>query len=450
MFEKLISILPYNPGTIDRFYFYANRIRSEKNLRRLGLIFIVLSFLIQFFAFFSPSTPTLAASPNDLINGGFSSAQQAANDCYSNLEGYKTILANYHISCTTVANANTITINSTDWNHQLWSMGRLPYPIAGETQIAINGIGNLYVRYLWGWDRPGTTSNYQALNVTSPGGQTFLLMYACGNLVSVGFPVPYTPPNPVPTTAPTPAPAPTPTPTPAPTPAPAPAPAPKQVCPSGTSGTPPDCASNKPPIPSPECEQLLSTENPYSCIVINKTASNITQQLLNANETTAAAGNIIEYSLVAKNIGNQNVNYVFQDNLSYVLDYSKLTNSGGGTLETNNELIWPSVTIAPNQIVHKVFQVTIDNPIPQTPASTSDPNYFNLIMTNTFGNTIQIKLPSTPIRTIETTTTTTLPNTGPGTSIFIGAIIVVIASFFFYRSRLILEESEIVIKETTV
>src|SRR5665213_2616510 len=191
MFEKLISALPFNPGTIQQLSFYASRMRQEQAVRRVGLIFIVLAFLIQFFAFVSPPVPTLAASPNDLIDGGFSSAAQAANDCQSNLEDYGTILSNYGITCAEVASASTLTINSDDWGKQLWSMGRLPASIAGETPVSNPALSYpLYERYLWGWDSAGTSSTYQVLNVTTPGGQTFFLMYACGNLVSVGFPQP--------------------------------------------------------------------------------------------------------------------------------------------------------------------------------------------------------------------------------------------------------------------
>ncbi len=410
MFEKLLSVLPYNPSIIDKFYFYSKRIKSEKSIRRITLVIILIGFFVQFFAVFSPPTPTLAASPNDLVNGGFNSAAEAANDCRTNLNGYGTILANYGISCNTVANASTITINSTDWNHQLFSMGRLPYNITGETPVSISGT-TYYVRYLWGWDSPGTTSTYQALNVTSTGGQTFLLLYACGNLTSVGFP------NPVA----------------------------KPTCPTGTTGTYPNCTT----IPLTGCQALISSENPYACIQTSKSAKNITESINNANNTKANPGDLIEYTLYAKNIGTQTVNnYVFQDNLSYVLDYSTIVYTDGGSLSANNEIVWPKINIAAGQTASEQFEVKVDNPIPSTPTSTSDPNYFNLVMSNTFGNTININLPSPPVKTIETVTTTTLPNTGPGTSLFIVGAIAVFAGFFFYRTRILVKETDIIIKET--
>jgi len=81
MFEKIISNLPYNPSLIKDLGFYAHRIRKEESLRRLGLLFIVLAFFVQFYAVISPPKPTLADSTNDMISGGFSSIPELVADC---------------------------------------------------------------------------------------------------------------------------------------------------------------------------------------------------------------------------------------------------------------------------------------------------------------------------------------------------------------------------------
>jgi uncharacterized repeat protein (TIGR01451 family) len=576
MFEKLLSSLPFKPSLIHQMSFYSKRMREEQSVRRIGLVFVVLAFLIQFFAFISPPQATLADSPNDLVNGGFSSAAQAASDCQSNLFNYGTILANYGITCAKVASASTLTINSRDWNSQLYSMGRLTQDIPGNTPVSIGGV-TYYVRYLWGWDATGTTSNYQALNVTSIGGQTFLLLYACGNLTSVGFPQPVqqtpqlsiskttTPGSPVagstvapgttlgfrmsinnsggaasngvisdPTPANTtfvsqgggsdshsfnsasnlatwnfttvpagetgyyvdgqyqvnadtpngtqicnvasvksdqtgpvnsnsvcmtvqvqaPPPVITTTTTPPPTvtvtPPPPKCPYDSAILLSSPSCVP--CTTNTTIIASDSqcksCEAALSSEDNAACVEIHKTAANLTQSISNADGTTAQAGDLIQYTLYADNVGTNTVkNYIFQDDLSYVLDYSSLVTNGGGTLSSNNDLVWAPQDIAAGKTISEQFEARVDNPIPQTPVSTSDPNYFNLIMSNTYGNTIKINLPPSPAQTIETTTTS-LPNTGPGNSIIFGAIVMAAAGFFFYRSRLLAKESSVAVRES--
>lgn len=59
MFEKLLSALPsyYDSGVARQVSFYARRMREESTIRRTGLIFIVLAFLIQFFAVLNPPQP---------------------------------------------------------------------------------------------------------------------------------------------------------------------------------------------------------------------------------------------------------------------------------------------------------------------------------------------------------------------------------------------------------
>jgi uncharacterized repeat protein (TIGR01451 family) len=454
MFEKLLSSITFNPSLIHQFSFYYKRMKAEKSVRRAGLIFISLAFLIQFFAFISPPQPTQAASPNDLINGGFGSAAEAANDCRSNLEGYGSILATYGISCDRVAAATTLSINSRQWNGQLYSTGRDSYNIAGNTPVNAGGT-TLFARYLWGWDSPGTSSTYQALNVTTPGGQTFLLLYACGNLTSVGFPQPVPPPAPAP-----PAPAPTPAPpAPAPTPAPpAPAPTPPPTCiedhtilASNPLCVP--CLTNPQVITTSDqckpCKQSSNNQDVAACMVEHKTAANLTQGLQDANGTTAHAGDLIKYTLYAENTGESPMkNFVFQDDLNYVLNYSAISNAGGAIINSHNIIVWPTQTIQPKQTSTVTFEVRVDDPIPQTPTSTSDPNYFNLVMTNTYFNTIKINLPPSPAKVVEAATTTSLPNTGPGTSILFASIVVAAAGFFYYRSRLLVDESAIAIKES--
>jgi hypothetical protein len=87
--------------------------------------------------------------------------------------------------------------------------------------------------------------------------------------------------------------------------------------------------------------------------------------------------------------------------------------------------------------------VKVKNPIPATPTSSSDPGHFDLTMTNVYGNTITIKLPGSVTKTTEVVTST-LPNTGPGTTIAIGFGITMIIGYFFARSRLMAKELAIV------
>lgn len=58
MFKKLLANLPYNPGLIDQVILYKQTLRNEVNLRRLGLLLLVLSLSLQVFIMLSsPLSP---------------------------------------------------------------------------------------------------------------------------------------------------------------------------------------------------------------------------------------------------------------------------------------------------------------------------------------------------------------------------------------------------------
>lgn len=521
MFEKLLSVLPYNPGLLHQMSFYSRRMREESLIRRTGLVFIVLAFMIQFFAVINPPVSTVAASNNDLINGGFSSAADAASDCRNNVQGYKDILNYYGITCDEVANAATVTINSHDHNGNLFSMGRLPYgsvnPNSGsvteEQPVTIDGT-TVYVRLLSSFDTGSNKisgSSYEALRVTNSAGDIFWLEFPCGNLVAVG--VPHKPITPCQYNINIAASSPecfkpclynssipassaqcfTPCPIPGKSSLPQSSPQCYAPCPynsaisASNSNCFPPCQYNKAisansaqcfaPCPynsslaanSPQCyqpcqynsaiasndseckpcEESLSSQDTLSCVVFSKKAANLTQNVADANNTTAQPGDVILYTLNAQNNGKVTIKkFVFQENLSDVLVYANVTDLHGGSIDSNNLVTWPAVDIAAGATASEQITVTVKNPVPQTAADPGDPNEFDLTMTNVYGNTINIHVPGSPPKTVETAAAA-LPNTGPGTGLFVAAAVTVIAAYFWGRARLLARESALAIQESS-
>jgi uncharacterized repeat protein (TIGR01451 family) len=449
MFEKLLATLPYNPGLADQVAFYGRRMREESAIRRTGLIFIVLAFMIQFFAVLNPPQPAAAASNNDLVYGGINSPHEAAVACHNNTRGYGNIMAYYGIPCGDLNGAPVMNIQARDHNSQLFSLGNNPYGKAGETPVNING-NTVYWRYLWSWPYGNQPIKVFKLNQN---GKIFYVMFDCGNLVSIGIPQKYTPPgntglgNNQPVTNPQagisparpvshPAPAPTPIPTPPPTPIP------PTPCPYDSNITA-DNTSCKP------CVESTNGQDTASCVTIHKTATNITTGIADANNTTVNPGDVITYTLYAKNNGKAAAkDYIFQEQLSDVLDYAGVTDLRGGIIDNKGMVTWSAITIKPGETTTKQITVTVKNPVPQTPVGQSNPGHFDLVMTNVYGNTININLPGSPAKTVEAAAGT-LPNTGPGTNLFIGGLIVVATGYFFSRSRLLAKESTIALKEST-
>jgi hypothetical protein len=432
MFEKLLSQLPYNPGLAHQVSFYSRRMREEASIRRIGTVFMVLAFLVQFFAVLSPPQPTVASSSNDLINGGISSAANAAQHCNNNTQHYKNILENYGITCQQVANASTVNINSDGQNY--YSFGRNAQGFNSEQPVNIPNLGTIYVRKLSAW---GHNVTYRALQLTASSGKTFWIIYDCANLVSIGVPSPYSPPS-GPTGVSNAQAASTP-----------------QAAPTSSAAAPTAAASSPLPTPTPvprppaNCQQYISSANPTACLAIRKVAANTTQGIADANNSTARAGDVIVYTLYAENTARKAVkDYVFRENMNDVLDYAEVTDLHGGTMSSDNTVSWPAQDIGGRTTATVKITVKVKNPVPQTPVSSSDPTRFNLIMTNVYGNAVNINLPGSPGKTVEAAGSS-LPNTGPGTSLFISGIILVAAGYFYSRSRLLARESNLALQEST-
>lgn len=468
MFEKLLANLPYNPALLHQMGFYARRLRREQSVRRLGMVFIVLAFVVQFLAVMNPPQPTVADSVNDLINGGFSAPATAVSACQSNLRHYRDILAYYGISCSDVGAASTISLRSTDYSKQLYSMGWKPvgavnqttHKTTGETPVTIPNVGTLYWRYLWSWDTY-SYSTYRALQVTSSQThKTFFILYNCGNLVSVGLPKPYVAPAPAPQPKPTPAPIPT-----TATPIPVVATTPK--CPYNTSlpATSPLCfapcqynasiaATSSECKP---CEQAQSSDNLLACAVFHKKAEDQTHAFSDPGNLKAQAGDVILYTLTTLNNGKASFpKFVMQENLSDVLDYVGKNADGsykvdlhGGTMDQYGLVSWPAMDIAPAQTETHQITVTVADPIPQTPASVSDPSHFDLIMTNVYGDTVNISVPGGALKTVSVASTA-LPNTGPGSSLIVAGLITLLAGYFFARTRLLAKEAKLAVQEHAI
>lgn len=448
MFKKLLSNLPFNPSLIGQVSFYAKRIKREESLRRTGLAFVVLAMVVQMFAIASPSEPTLAASSNDIIWGGFTSKEQAVNYCRSNTQEFATILAYHNVSCEALAGATVTHLKSTDYNNRLYSMGRNPQgPVitrtgkpTNEFAVGIDG-KNYYMRLLSAWDSY-SHSTYQVLRLTNAQGQVIYILFNCANIVTIDR---YTPPPPPP-------------------------PPPTDACPNIPGNQPPgancDVCPNIPGVqlttaecdvcpnipgeqsnrnecyPCPEAETDLTTT---ACLELSKSASNQTQNIKDANGTTAAANDVIIYTLTVKNKGAQAVaDFIVEENMADVLEYADIVDLHGGEINDENIVSWPKQNIPANGSIEKQITVKVKDPIPQTPVSASDRGSYDMVMTNVFyGSSVNIELPPSVTKTTELVVQQ-LPETGPGTTLLAGFGLTAVFSYFVARSRLMAKELEIV------
>lgn len=376
MFKKLVSNIPFNPSLIEHIPKYKATLKRERKLRLVGLIILIFAFIAQLFITIFPAHPGFASSPNNLLSSGFSSQTTAVNDCYSNNQGFETILTYYSISCSSLSQAKSETITASSYNNQLYSVNRLAYGKSNEELIKIDRQNY--------WARPLsegsalTSAKLKVLGGTSSLGTKYFILYNSGNLVFVGQP----------TASPT-------------------------------------CNPNT----SPNCPKLYITARDG--------------QINDANGATAKPNDSIIFTLEATNLSKSTINnFVVETNFSSTLSYARVSNLYGGKIDTNNNVYWPGVSISPGQTIIKNATFVVSSPVPKTPLSSTDPNYYNLQMTTVYGNVINIKLPWSFNKYFELKINNDFPSQGMIFSLIISLLLVVYLSYFLYRNHLMLKELE--------
>lgn len=407
MFDKILTNLAFDPSYLPSLKNFQRKESRQRTVRGVGLFFVVLAMLVQVFAFVSAPQSQAAASANDLLPGGVKTKNELVKDCKANKHQVKVIYGWYGVSCADISKGSVISLRSTAYNGKLRSVGHLQQGFPDEIPAGVAG-STLWWRYLHDWDS-GKYSTYTAVKVRADSGKIFFILFGCGNFVSIGQPQPFKPPK-----------------------------KPK-LC-KYNNQLPADSKLCKP------CTASANVTDAFNCLTFSKAAANVTEKIADASNTTAKAGDVLKYTLKVTNTGKATArDFVIQEDLNDVLDYAVPANLSGGSISSGGILSWAAVTIEPMQSVQKIFTVQVKNPVPTTAPAKDDPEAFNSIMTNIYGNTINIKVQQpivvTAVKTIATTTA--LPNTGPGASIVIFAVIAILAGYFYLRSRLLLKESAI-------
>ncbi len=159
-------------------------------------------------------------------------------------------------------------------------------------------------------------------------------------------------------------------------------------------------------------------------ITLSKRATNNTKGG-DATQVVAAPDDYITYTLTASNSGNSPAtNFVVTDDLSQVLPYASVSDFGGGTM-TGNIISFPAQTIPAGGSISVSLQVRVNHFLA---------NNLSYTMTNTYGNTLTIR-----INTPQVLGAFTAPATGANTgAIAFGAMLM--GGFAIYKKRSLLSK----------
>lgn len=225
--------------------------------------------------------------------------------------------------------------------------------------------------------------------------------------------------------------------------------APVEIAPPERCPLNPQLEANDPRCqPCPGDESIwVEDESCTEQIVQGKEASNLTQDQADATTVTARTNDRIEYTVYVENIGLVPAQATIEEPLADVLEYSTLLDSGGGVFDEESQTLrWENIALQPGERQIRKFVVRLADPIPATPQGVSNLTSYDCIMTNTFGNTVEIDVDCPLPKGVEQTVTE-LPKTGPGANLLFAGVVLAVAAFFYARVRLMNKEVRFIRKE---
>ncbi|MCB9819867.1 hypothetical protein H6796_00985 [Candidatus Nomurabacteria bacterium] len=201
--------------------------------------------------------------------------------------------------------------------------------------------------------------------------------------------------------------------------------------------------NNQLPVDHPDCQPCpddpkLWIKDPKCSaeLISTKTAANLTHGNDDASKTLARAGDKISYTVTVENVGLAEDKAVMTESLNDVLQYARLIDYGGGKYDENTKkLSWGEVVVGAGQKESRTFVVQVLDPIPSTNMGTSDQSSYDCVMTNTFGNSVDIKVDCPVVKQVVESTVSELPHTGPTENMIFGGALLAVVVFFYARAR---------------
>jgi len=417
MFKRIVSNLAFSPALIGQLSFYAKRLKKEEATRQLSVIFIILALIVQSLAVFQPAESANASNPSDMVSGGLGTGDSRSFNNYlapydANTKYLKDTMNYIGITRDEITAAQFTSFKvgkKLSWGFSptfSYKQGERQYSIPNSEGQQVTTVYSrpLNLRMsedtdIWGWVGHSSKMGW------------FAIMQSCGNLVTETTPPPPPPP--------------------------------KCIVNSKLLADDENCK----PCPG---NSTLWIDDP-ACIpniIKSKKAINSAKGSVDATSVIAKAGDRISYTITVENNGLKSNQLKLEENLADTLEYSTIIDNGGGNLnKTTSVLSWPDITLEPNSKQSRTFIVQILDKIPATAKGKSNDTSYDCVMTNTFGNSIDIKI-NCPVPKVVESVTSELPKTGATENMLFIGIILAITTYFYARTRQIKKEVRLIRKNT--
>lgn len=187
--------------------------------------------------------------------------------------------------------------------------------------------------------------------------------------------------------------------------------------------------------------QTIRSQNSCGVSLCSKLNLSVVDHSQNTSGTniSAKAGDQLIYVLTATSTAPKPIdNFSMSINVSNLLGYGQLIDTYGGKINNSN-LTWANQTIMPGQTVVEQFTAQIYKPIPATPRSSTDPNYYNATINTVYGNDTKVQLPTSLIKSLELSNLK-LNYLSPAKGLSMLIVLFLIVGYFQLRTNLFLRQ----------
>jgi hypothetical protein len=173
-------------------------------------------------------------------------------------------------------------------------------------------------------------------------------------------------------------------------------------------------------------------------------ASNLSKGGKRATSVVADPGDRIQYNLHTKNISANSINVNIEEQVGDLLDYGTVIDAGGGTFDqAAKKITWGNVSLANKQTDMRSFVFQLSDTLPATPQASDNPASYDCRLTSSYGNTLNVTVNCPVGKQIEGTIKQ-LPETGIGANILFSAVVIMVVTYLYMRSRQMSREVKVI------
>lgn len=179
-------------------------------------------------------------------------------------------------------------------------------------------------------------------------------------------------------------------------------------------------------------------------------AINLSQNSKPAKDTIAQPGDRIQYNIRTTNTGPTANNATVETKIADLLEYGSLIDLGGGSFDkATSTLSWGSVNLTPAQTDARSFVIEVNGAIPATPQASDNQQSYDCVLTNVYGNTVNVHLSCPLGKTVESTVRG-LPTTHAIAIIAFSVLLLASTAYFYARSRQLNRELRLIRRQFNV